>query len=166
MDKIQEFLPIVSVNDLASLRSKLREQVIVLGTGCFDLLHTGHLQFLMEAREQGDVLIIGMNTDRAVSIIKGPSRPIIRQDQRVALLAALRFVDYAFIYDDIVVDEHIASLEPDVLAIGEESVKSYPSELAAARSVGARVYVVKRIKSFSTTSVLEGILSSEQANSY
>ncbi len=147
-----------TVSDLRSLRNKLSEQKIILGTGCFDLLHVGHLYFLKEARKQGDVLVVGINSDRSVSAIKGPDRPIIKQDQRAEILAAFRYVDYVFIYDSVVADDCILTLKPDVYAIGEESVNGYPSELAAANSVKARVHVIKRIPSLSTTSVVSNIL--------
>lgn len=144
---------IITAGDLASLRGRFPGQTIVLGTGCFDLLHAGHLFFLEEARKLGDVLVAGINSDRAVRTIKGPSRPILKQEERVALVAAFRCVDLAFIFDSTVADDSISSLKPDVFVIGEESVSLYPSELASARAVGARVHVVSRVEGTSTTSI-------------
>lgn len=150
---------IISFEDLGSLRSQLSGQTLVLGTGCFDLLHVGHLYFLKDARKQGDVLIIGINSDQAVRAIKGATRPIIRQEDRAELIAAFRFVDHVFIYDDVKADECILNLKPDVYAIGEESVKAYPGELAAVKTIGGRIHVVKRIPFISTTSVVTNILN-------
>jgi rfaE bifunctional protein nucleotidyltransferase chain/domain len=143
--------------DLGSLRGRFPGQTIVLATGCFDLLHTGHLHFLEEARRQGDVLVVGLNSDGAVRNIKGAGRPILRQEERAALVAAFRCVDLAFIFDDTVADGSILILRPDVFVIGEESVKVYPSELSTARTVGARVHVVSRVGGTSTTSIVVSV---------
>lgn len=145
---------IIDFDDLGRLRTDLPGKKIVLGTGCFDLLHVGHLYFLQEARRQGDVLIVGLNSDKAIKAIKGPDRPIFKQEERVEMIAAFECVDMAFIFDDVVADSSIRALKPDVFVIGEESVAAYPSELSSAHSAGARVEVVTRIPGVSTTSVL------------
>jgi len=154
---------IIMFSDLSLLHRNLRGQTVVLGTGCFDLLHIGHLYFLSEASKQAEALVVGLNSDNAVRLIKGPSRPIIKQEQRVAVVAALRYVAWVFVYDDVVADDCILTLKPDVFAIGEESIKTYPSEVAAARSVGARLHIVKRMPEASTTSVVADILNKSQA---
>ncbi len=149
---------IILFSDLSVLRNQLLEKTIVLGTGCFDLLHIGHLYFLKDAQKQGDVLVVGVNSDYSVGTIKGPDRPIIKEDQRAELVGAFRHVDYVFIYDDVVADECILTLKPNVYAIGEESVDAYPSELAAANHTGTSIHIVKRVPSVSTTSVVMNIL--------
>lgn len=152
---------IIPVSDLAALRKRLSEKVIVLATGCFDILHVGHLHFLRDASKQGDFLIVGVNSDRSIKLIKGPERPIICQDERAELVAAFRCVDYVFVYDDIVADDCILRLRPNVFAIGEESVKIYPSEPAIANQIGAKVHVVIRIQSASTSSILATFRNNE-----
>jgi D-glycero-beta-D-manno-heptose 1-phosphate adenylyltransferase len=154
---------IIMIPELGALRSSLRGEKIVLGTGCFDLLHVGHLYFLWEARRQGDILIVGVNSDNAVTTLKGPGRPIIKQEQRVTLLAALRYVDRVFIYDDVVADDCILKLKPDVFAMGEESFKAYPSEVAAADSIGARIHTVTRVPELSTSFVVAEVLNKRQS---
>lgn len=142
---------------LASLRAAYRDATLVLGTGCFDILHVGHLYFLTEARRQGDVLVVGVNSDRAVRALKGPTRPIVGEADRAALVGAFACTSAAFVYDDVVADAHIAELAPDVYVIGAESVDAYPSEVAAAHSVGARVHVVERRPSLSTTDLVAAL---------
>lgn len=149
---------IIAVSELAALRNSLSGRSVALATGCFDILHVGHVYFLKEARAQGDVLVVGVNSDRAVRLIKGPQRPFVGQNDRATVLAAFRDVDYVFIFDDTVADDSIARLRPDVFAIGEESVKTYPSELAAAGAVGARVHPVPRVPASSTTSIWTNII--------
>jgi D-glycero-beta-D-manno-heptose 1-phosphate adenylyltransferase len=140
--------------DLAVLQTELTGRTVVLGTGCFDILHVGHLHFLAEASRQGEVLVIGVNSNRSVLAIKGPSRPIVGEKDRAAMVGALRCVDYVFIYDDSVADDCIRQLRPYVYVTGEESYGLYPTEVAAAEEVGARVHVVGRLAPHSTTAML------------
>lgn len=151
---------IISVPDLVAMRDRLAKRTIVLATGCFDILHIGHLHFLRDAASQGDVLVAGVNSDRSIKMIKGHHRPIVGEDERAELVAAIRHVNYVFIHDDIVADNYIFSLKPDVFATGDESVKAYPSESAAAKRVGAKVYIVTRTPSESTTSIVASIRNS------
>ncbi len=148
---------IISISDLVALRERLSGRIIVLATGCFDILHVGHLHFLRESCAQGEVLVIGINSDRSIKMIKGINRPIIAQEKRAEMVAALRYVSYVFIYDDTVADDCIRRLRPDVFVLGEESVETYPSEPATAKQVGARIYVVARVPSASTTSITADI---------
>jgi rfaE bifunctional protein nucleotidyltransferase chain/domain len=131
------------------------ERRVVLGTGCFDIMHVGHLYFLAQASRQGDILVVGVNSDRSVRAIKGPSRPIVGEWERASLVAALRCVDYVFVYDDNVADSQIRTLCPDVYVASAESVARYPSEPAAALDVGARVHLIDRESEHSTTSVVD-----------
>jgi rfaE bifunctional protein nucleotidyltransferase chain/domain len=150
---------IVLVSSLGLLREQFPKKRIVLATGCFDILHIGHVRFLQFASQQGDILVVGVNSDSSIKVIKGNHRPIISQEERIELIAALRCVDYVFIHENTVADEYIFSLKPDILAIGEESVKFYPSETKAAKDIGARIHIVKRIPSMSTTLILANLMS-------
>lgn len=148
---------IILMSDLITLRDNLPEKKIVLATGCFDILHIGHLHFLKNAAMQGDILVVGVNSDRSVNMIKGPTRPIAPQDERVLMVASFRFVNYAFICDDIVADDCILSLKPEVFVAGEESIRVYPSESATAKQVGARIHIVRHITAPSTTSIIKNL---------
>jgi D-glycero-beta-D-manno-heptose 1-phosphate adenylyltransferase len=149
-----ESVGIRTAADLAALRVELIGRTVALGTGCFDLLHVGHLYFLKEASRQGEVLVVGVNSDRSVLAIKGPSRPIVSERNRAAMVGALRCVDHVFLYDDSVADDCIRELGPDVYVTGPESYELYPTEVAAAHEVGARVHVVDRLPPHSTTAML------------
>lgn len=154
-------MPLININsysDLSELRNRYPTQTIVLGTGCFDILHIGHLYFLEDARQQGEILVIGVNSDESVRQIKGDKRPIMQEKSRATLVSAFRCVDYTFIYNDTVADDCILNLRPDVFAIGEESARIYHSEIDAARRVSAAVHEVRRMPSVSTTSVVTAIL--------
>ena len=140
--------------DLLAMRDRPGDRTIALGTGCFDILHPGHVAFTREAAEQADVLVLGINSDRAVRSLKGQSRPVMGEHDRAAMVGSIRYVDAVFLYDDVVADDSIRALRPDVFIMGEESFATYPTEVAAARSVGARIHVMSRVPGFSTTSML------------
>jgi len=91
---------------------------LVFTNGVFDLLHVGHVRYLAEARSLGDALIVAINSDRAVRELKGPDRPIFDESERAEILAALRFVDYVTVFDNISPRSLIAELLPDVLVKG------------------------------------------------
>ncbi|MCE9642755.1 MAG: adenylyltransferase/cytidyltransferase family protein [Candidatus Andersenbacteria bacterium] len=135
---------------------------LVTVNGVFDLLQAGHLDFLEEAKRQGDVLFVGINTDKSVHDKKGPERPIIPQDQRAALLAALACVDYVVImnggYDEEPHGSFLPAIKPNVHVNGDdhgqaESWIEYP----AMQAVGATAYVVKRRPNLSTSEIIEKI---------
>lgn len=142
------------INSLRRLRAKFKDERIVLATGCFDILHIGHLKFLMKSSKQGDVLVVGINSDKSIKLIKGPSRPIINQNERAQLLAAFACVNHVFIFDGIDAHEAILELRPDVFVMGEGSVDAYPEEVHATQQVGAKLYIMKRFKATSTSSII------------
>jgi len=131
---------------------------VVLGTGCFDILHVGHVYFLEQASAQGDVLVIGVNSDDSVRRLKGTSRPIVGEFDRATMVGAVRYVDHVFVYDATEADEQIRALAPDVYVTGAESADAYPTELNSAREVGAAVHVIGRISERSTTRVVDDVL--------
>src|SRR3989304_3201680 len=96
---------------------------VVFTNGCFDLLHRGHTRLLQQARELGDLLIVGLNSDASVRSLKGPSRPILSQDERAELLSALASVDYVVIFEEADPGRTIAALQPDVLVKGADWAK-------------------------------------------
>lgn len=146
-----------AVEELCAWRETIGGARLVLGTGCFDIVHVGHLYFLEQASLQGDLLVVGVNSDHSVRSMKGPARPIVTESQRASLIGALRWVDRVFIYDDVSADDQIRALRPDVYVTGEEAVGAYPSELSAAAEAGARVHVINRLAEHSTTSMVLGV---------
>lgn len=148
------------IRSLESIRLDLADGAgrIVLGTGCFDIMHVGHVYFLEQASQQGDVLVIGVNSDASVRKLKGPTRPVVSEADRATMVAALRYVDHVFIYDETVADDQIRDLAPDIYVTGTEGADAYPSELAAAREVGASVFVIDRVPNRSTSLMVDDVL--------
>jgi D-beta-D-heptose 7-phosphate kinase/D-beta-D-heptose 1-phosphate adenosyltransferase len=142
----------------ATLRQlRLAGQRIVMTNGCFDLLHPGHVASLQEARQQGDCLLVAVNSDRGVRQIKGPGRPIVDQQGRAEMLAALACVDYVVIFDDPSVASLVAQVLPDVLVKADQY--SLP-EVVGHKSVlqsGGQVVSVPTRPQYSTTALIEKI---------
>ncbi|WP_416976990.1 adenylyltransferase/cytidyltransferase family protein [Streptomyces sp. T028] len=127
----------------------------VLATGCFDLLHAGHLCFLEQARRLGDLLVVGVNSDQSVRDLKGPNRPIVGERERVTLVGALKCVDRVFLYDEPTADRQIRFLRPQVFATARASISAYPSEVASAVEVAAQVHAIDRNTPYSTTRLVD-----------
>jgi D-glycero-beta-D-manno-heptose 1-phosphate adenylyltransferase len=141
------------------LGDRLRREgrVIAFANGCFDLLHVGHIRFLRAAREQGDVLVVGINSDRSVAALKGPGRPLLGQGARAELLAALEFVDYVAIFDDLNAECILRDLRPHVQCKGADySELTVPEKLVMER-LGGSVRIVGDPKSHSTRAILADI---------
>src|SRR5438105_4808715 len=111
---------VLSLPELVALRRSWRDTGLrlVLTNGTFDLLHIGHVRYLQAARELGDVLVVGVNSDASVRGYKGPNRPVVPQEERAEIVAALRCVDYAVIFDEPTAAQLVESLQPDIYAKG------------------------------------------------
>jgi D-beta-D-heptose 7-phosphate kinase/D-beta-D-heptose 1-phosphate adenosyltransferase len=143
---------------LAQLAATLRARGkrIVTINGSFDLMHGGHLHILNEARQQGDVLIVGVNSDRSVRSYKGPDRPIVPQDRRAELLLALRMVDYVHIFDEPDPIAFLAEIRPDVHVNGSEYGEDC-IESGVVRQGGGRIHIVNRVPALSTSGLLDAV---------
>jgi rfaE bifunctional protein nucleotidyltransferase chain/domain len=133
-------------------------ELVVLTNGCFDLLHVGHARYLARARSFGR-LVVGVNSDRSVRRLKGPSRPIVPELDRAELVAALRWVDLVTIFDEPTGEALVRDLRPDVYVKGADYApggKELP-EAAIATAVGARVELVPLLAGHSTTGLVETI---------
>jgi D-beta-D-heptose 7-phosphate kinase/D-beta-D-heptose 1-phosphate adenosyltransferase len=141
-------------------RQRLRErgQRVVFTNGCFDLIHPGHVRFLQEARALGDVLIVAINSDRSAHQLKGPGRPVLNQQERSEVLAALEAVTYVTVFDEPTPRELIAALRPDVLVKGGD----WPLDQIVGRdeveAAGGKVYSLPYAEGHSTTDLIERIL--------
>ena len=126
-------------------------RTIVLANGCFDLLHVGHVRYLEAAKKEGDVLVVAINTDESVRRNKGEGRPLVPQDERAEVLAALRCVDYVTAFGETTADELIRALRPHVHAKGTEWRADNVPELATVKAIGARVAICGDAKSHSSS---------------
>ena len=136
---------------------KRRGERIVFANGCFDTLHVGHIRYLESARREGDVLVVGVNDDSSVRNLKGPGRPILDENARALLVAALRCVDYVVLFSEANVEGLLEELRPDVHAKGKDYTEETVPERATAARLGIRVAIVGDPKDHSTRSLFDSI---------
>jgi D-beta-D-heptose 7-phosphate kinase/D-beta-D-heptose 1-phosphate adenosyltransferase len=154
---------IVTVQDLKFIVPHLKAQgkTIVFTNGCFDLLHVGHIKFLEDSRRLGDVLVVALDADASVRRVKGEGRPVIGEEQRLHMLAALAAVDYVTLFDSEQLPEILAALQPDVLTKGS----NFPAEEVAGREIvqsyGGRITLVPISDTVSITGLINRIRKRE-----
>ncbi|MBU0605381.1 MAG: D-glycero-beta-D-manno-heptose 1-phosphate adenylyltransferase [Candidatus Omnitrophica bacterium] len=143
------------VRVVARLRSGNKR--VVFTNGCFDILHVGHVAYLKRARELGDVLVVGLNSDSSVRDIKGKLRPINKEADRAIVLSALYFVDFVTIFDGATPERLIRAVKPDILVKGADWKAEEIVGADFVKSYGGRVVRIPFIKGYSTTSVIDKI---------
>ncbi len=150
----------MDIGDLKATREAMRTEGrrLVFTNGCFDILHRGHIDYLEFARQQGDALVVGLNSDASVRRNKGKTRPINQEEDRARVLAALECVDFVILFDDDEPAPLIAELIPDVLVKGEDWAH-YVSGRETVESHGGKVVLAKLVQGRSTTNVIDKIAS-------
>lgn len=136
---------------------KRRAECVVFANGCFDTLHVGHIRYIEGARREGDVLVVGINDDSSVRGLKGPGRPVLDDNARALLVAALRSVDYVVLFSELTVEALLEELRPDVHAKGTDYTAETVPERATAGRLGIRVAIVGDPKGHSTRTVFDTI---------
>ncbi len=145
-------------DELLVLRDNWRKQgkTVVFTNGCYDILHPGHVRFLDQARALGDVLIVALNTDASVNRSKGPSRPIVPENDRAGVAAALAAVDAVTLFDEETPRDLIAALLPDVLVKGADW-SHFIAGREEVEAAGGRVLTLPLQPGYSTTAIIERI---------
>ena len=151
-------------DSVLALGERLRQEHrrIVFANGCFDILHVGHVRYLEEAKRCGDVLVVGVNSDRAVAALKGEGRPILPEAGRAELVAALESVDYVAIFDGLTAAEILLDLLPDVHCKGTDYSQETVPECEVVKSFGGEVRIVGDPKNHSTRELLAEICRRKQ----
>ena len=152
---------IQSLEELLLIRERLKAEgkTIVLTNGHFDILHIGHVDCLQRAKTLGDVLIVGLNSDASTRLLKGERRPIMPQEERAQLLAALQCVDYVIIFEERTVERLIAVLRPEVYVKGGDwAIEDLP-EAKVAEEHSVRIEILPQLPDRSTTDIIETILT-------
>ena len=142
---------------LKTIAAKARTEgkKIVFTNGCFDLLHAGHVRLLREAKKLGDLLIVALNSDSSAREIKGPDRPILPEEERAELIAALEMVDYVTLFDEPDPLNLLRELRPNVLAKGGDWAEDKIVGREWVESYGGKVAVIPYLKGHSTTEIIE-----------
>lgn len=141
-------------------RNRLRREglSLVFTNGCFDLLHPGHVRYLKQARALGDALAVALNSDASVRALKGPNRPILNQQERAEIMAALESVDYVVVFDDQTPRALIAALVPDVLVKGGDWEIEQIVGRDEVEAAGGKVLSLPYVEGSSTTDIIGRIL--------
>jgi rfaE bifunctional protein nucleotidyltransferase chain/domain len=130
---------------------------IVFTNGCFDILHRGHIEYLSQARDKGNVLVIGLNSDASVKRIKGDSRPVQDEMSRALVLASLRFVDAVVLFDEDTPLDLISFVKPDVLVKGGDYTEDTIVGADIVKANGGEVVTIPLVEGYSTSSILEKV---------
>lgn len=150
---------IIPRSEAAALGERLRAEGrrIAFANGCFDLLHVGHVRYLEGARKQGDVLVVAVNSDRSVTALKGPGRPLLPAEARAELVAALESVDYVIIFEELTAEGLLRELRPDVQCKGTDYSEHTIPEREVMKALGSTVKIVGDPKNHSTREMLAAI---------
>ncbi len=152
---------ILSRQEIKKIRDelKIKNKKVVFTNGCFDLIHSGHVDYLLKAKQLGDVLIVGLNTDASIQRIKGDKRPILKQDERAFIVSNLKPVDYVTFFDEDTPAEIIADLIPDILVKGADwSIdKIVGRDIVEAN--GGEVKTIEFVNDQSTSKIIQTILN-------
>jgi rfaE bifunctional protein nucleotidyltransferase chain/domain len=150
---------LLSLSDLVTVvqNRKAEGEKLVFTNGCFDLIHVGHLRYLEKARQTGDLLVIGLNSDMSVRNLKGEGRPFVTEMERAEVLSALVFVDYIVIFSDVRPYKLIENLKPDFHVKGGDYKREDLPELPLVEKYGGKVVILEHIPGKSTTFMAEEI---------
>jgi rfaE bifunctional protein nucleotidyltransferase chain/domain len=150
---------------ISALGDRLRREGrrIAFANGCFELLHVGHVRYLQAARAQGDVLVVGVNSDIAVAGLKGPGRPLLPAEARAELVGALQSVDFVVIFDDLTAESVLRDLRPHVQCKGTDYTEESVPEHAVMEELGGTVRIVGDPKDHSTRDLLMEIRRRSEA---
>lgn len=146
---------IVSREQLVERLKSRGDQRVVFTNGCFDLVHRGHVDYLSRARDLGDLLILGLNSDASVRRLKGPSRPIVDEKSRALLLAAFQFIDYVVLFEEDTPYELIKAAQPDILVKGGDYKPEDIVGYDIVKQRGGEVVTIDFVPGFSTTNIVE-----------
>ncbi|MFP4502282.1 MAG: D-glycero-beta-D-manno-heptose 1-phosphate adenylyltransferase [Candidatus Hydrogenedentota bacterium] len=145
--------------------AKAEGQAVVWTNGCFDILHVGHISYLMRAKEEGDLLVVGLNSDRSVQENKGPNRPVINEYDRATVLSAMECVDYLVIFDGKTPEPLLDALHPDVYAKGGDYTLDtiVQSERRLVEGYGGRIAIIPGVDGSSTTNIIRKLTQDQDA---
>jgi len=153
---------IKTLEELVIIRDEARKagKRVVWTNGCYDILHAGHVLYLQKARQQGDLLFVGLNSDASIRLTKGPLRPVVHQDERAVVISALACVDYVIIFDQDSPVNIIRTLEPDVYAKGGDYTIDTINQVErrVVENYGGEIALLPGIAGSSTTAVINKIL--------
>jgi len=150
-------MKIIPYNEIKNIIEELKAdgKTVVFTNGCFDILHAGHVRYLQAAKQLGDCLILGLNSDQSVRTIKGPTRPINHQDDRAEVLSALSAVDYVVIFDEPTAEKLVTEIKPTIYVKGGDyNIKELPEATIVAQ-YGGQTILIPEVPGRSTSNIIK-----------
>ena len=154
--KLKKLLPLEQLTGIIQ-EHKRKGQKVVLANGCFDLIHVGHIRYLREAKDRGDILVVALNSDSSVRSLKGRERPILEAKERAEILTSFSFVDYVTFFDELNVEKVLLALRPDIHAKGSDYTKDTVPEKETVKHYGGSIAITGGPKVRSTSQLIEEI---------
>jgi len=150
-----------SLEQLANIvrEHKHKGEKVVLANGCFDLIHVGHIRYLKESKNTGDILVVALNSDSSVSTLKGKGRPILQEKERTDIISSLYFVDYITFFDELNVEKVLLALKPDIHAKGSDYTEDTVPEKETVKEYGGAIAITGGPKVKSTSQLIKEIAS-------
>lgn len=150
---------IIMADEIQNLGNRLRKEgrTIALANGCFDLLHVGHVRYLQASSREADYLVVGVNSDKAARALKGDGRPILPQQARAELVAAVEGVDYVVVFNELTVESLLRTLRPNVHCKGTDYTPESVPEAAVVKELGGTVRIVGDPKNHSTRDLIRTV---------
>lgn len=155
---------LVPLNRLKEITESLKEKgkKIILANGCFDIIHVGHVRYLRDAKSRGDVLIVALNSDKSVKLLKGEGRPLMNELERAEILSSFEFVDYIVIFDEKDVSRVLLELKPHVHAKGSDYTEETVPEREIVLSYGGEIAICGGKKVRSSSKIIREIKSKDE----
>jgi len=138
---------------------KKKGQKVVLANGCFDLIHVGHIRYLKESKKKGDTLVVALNSDSSVRMLKGKGRPILNQKERAEIISSFSFVDYITFFEEQNVEKVLLALKPDIHAKGSDYTEQTVPEKETVKGYGGTITITGGPKIKSTSQLIKEIAS-------
>lgn len=150
---------LISLEEAQEIRAKVKQKskIVVFTNGCFDILHRGHIEYLRQAKELGDILIVGLNTDNSIHKFKSSSRPVFKETDRAEVLSALASVDYIVLFDEPTPKLLIEQIKPDILVKGGDYKINEIVGREVLQKYGGKVVVLPLVPGYSTTQIINKI---------
>lgn len=153
---MRKIYPLSELKDIIE-KEKRRGRKIILTNGCFDLIHVGHIRYLKEAKEKGDILIVALNSDESVRKIKSQGRPILNERERAEIISSFYFVDYVTIFLETNVEKVLLTLKPDIHAKGSDYTLETVPEKDVVKQYGGKTEITGGPKIKSTSNIIKEI---------
>lgn len=152
-------MKLISRDEIAEVvhTNKAAGKTLVFTNGCFDIIHAGHVRYLAEARKLGECLIVGLNSDRSVKELKGPTRPVNHQEDRAEVMAALAAVDYVVIFDERTAESLISEVQPDIYVKGGDYCIDDIPEAKVVAAKGGKTVLIPEVPGRSSSNIIKKI---------